>query len=62
MKTLIAITSALFITVACQKKTEVPVVQPATTPAIEIIDQHTPVQDVITTSDTEKPKEVECED
>jgi len=61
MKTLIAAVSALFITVACQKKTEVPVVPPAPTPAVEPVGQQQP-QDTTTVSDTEKPKEVECED
>jgi hypothetical protein len=61
MKTLIAITSALFITVACQKKVEVPVVPLAPTPAVEPVGQQPP-QGTTTVGDTEKTKEVECED
>lgn len=62
MKTLIAITSALFVTVACQKKVQPPVVPLAPTQAVETVDQQKPVQSTTTISDTEKPKEVECED
>ena len=62
MKTLIALTSALFITVACQKKTEAPVVPQPPTTASEAVGQQQPVQDTTTVGDTEKPKEVECED
>ena len=62
MKTLIAITSALFITVACQKKVETPVVTPVSTQTIKVVDEQKPCEDTTTVSDIEKPNEVECQD
>lgn len=60
MKTLIAISSALFITVACQKKVEAPTTVPV--PTIETNVQLQSVEDTTTLNDKEKDKEVECED
>lgn len=61
MKTLIALTSALFITSACQKKAEVAVAPSPSLPATKVIDQQS-AQDTTTVDDIEKSKEVECED
>lgn len=60
MKTLIAILSVLFITVACQKKVEAPTTVPA--PTVESNVQQQSVEDTTTLGDKEKDKEVECED
>ena len=60
MKTLIAISSALFITVACQKKVEVPTT--VSVPTVESNVQQQSVEDTTTLSGKEKYKEVECED
>jgi hypothetical protein len=60
MKTLIAVTSALFITVACQKKVEVPTIVPA--PTAEASVQQNSAEDTTTLGNKEKNKEVECQD
>jgi hypothetical protein len=62
MKTLIAITSALFITVACQKKAQPSVASPSSTTTVGEVTQPQPCEDTTTVGDTEKTKEVECED
>jgi hypothetical protein len=62
MKTLIAVTSALFITVACQKKTQPSVTLQAPTTTAGEVTQPQPCEDTTTVGDTEKSKEVECED
>jgi hypothetical protein len=62
MKTLIAISFALFVSVACQKKVEAPVVPPAASPTVEVVDQQKPAEDTAAVDDTERPNEVECQD
>ena len=60
MKTLIAVTSALFITVACQKKVEAPAT--VSVPTEETSVHHNSAEDTTTLGDKEKDKKVECED